>query len=296
MAVSETTAVELLQTDNWDEALELKAAHPDAVPIAGGTDLMVELNFDRIRPPAILDLTRVAELTDWWPENGRLRVGAGVTYSRLIGELGEYLPGLSIASRTVGSPQIRNRGTVGGNLGTASPAGDALPPLFTADAEVELASNAGTRRIPIGEFVTGPKRNCLADDELIAAFHVAPADGPQQFAKIGSRNAMVIAVCSLALSIRPELGSVAACIGSAGPTPIRCGEAERFIAGVLDEHDLWGTRAPIPEAALAGFGERVERAARPIDDVRGTAGYRHHALGVLARRTLTWAWKAYRCA
>jgi CO/xanthine dehydrogenase FAD-binding subunit len=168
--------------------------------------------------------------------------------------------------------------------------------LFASDAEVELASTAGTRRVGVSEFITGPKRNCLADDELIAAFHIAPAGGPQQFAKIGTRNAMVIAVCSLALSIWPERRAVATCVGSAGPTPIRATEAERFVAGVLDEHNLWRTRAPIPDAALASFGELVERAARPIDDVRGTARYRHHALGVLARRTLMWAWEEHRCA
>src|SRR5919109_3882035 len=135
--------MEVLQTDSWQEALELKAAHPDAVPIAGGTDLMVELNFDRIRPTAALDLTRVPELTEWAPDDGWLRIGAGVSYTRLIAELGDRLPGLAIASRTVGSPQIRNRGTVGGNLGTSSPAGDALPPLFADDAEVELVSVRG---------------------------------------------------------------------------------------------------------------------------------------------------------
>jgi CO/xanthine dehydrogenase FAD-binding subunit len=257
---------------------------------------MVELNFDRRRPQAILDLTRIPELTDHGTENGHLRVGAGVTYARLIAELGDRLPGLAIASRTVGSPQIRNRGTVGGNLGTASPAGDGLPPLYASDAEVEVASAAGTRRIPVAEFVTGPKHNCLADNELIAAFHIAPADGPQQFAKIGTRNAMVIAVCSLGLSLWPQKRAVAACVGSAAPTPIRAGEAERFIADVLDEHDLWSRRGPIPETALARFGELVAQAARPIDDVRGTARYRHHALGVLGRRTLSWAWEAYRCA
>jgi CO/xanthine dehydrogenase FAD-binding subunit len=286
--------MEILQPDTWREALEAKAAHPDAKPIAGGTDVMVELNFDRIRPPAIIDLTRVPELRDWAPENGGLRVGAGVTYSRLIAELGDRLPGLAIASRTVGSPQIRNRGTVGGNLGTSSPAGDGLPPLFAADAEVEVASVAGTRRIPVREFVTGPKRNALAPDELIAAFHVPSAGGPQQFAKIGTRNAMVIAVCSLALSIWPERRAVAACIGSAGPTPLRADDAERFIAGVLEEEGLWESCAPIGAATLTRFGELVELAAKPISDVRGTAAYRHHAMGVLGRRTLKWAWDEYR--
>src|SRR5690242_9457177 len=146
--------MEILQPDTWREALEMKAAEPEARPIAGGTDLMVELNFDRSRPQAILDLTRVPELCEWGPEDGRLRIGAGVTYTRLIEELGDRLPGLAIASRTVGSPQIRNRGTVGGNLGTASPAGDGLPPLYVSDAAVELASATGTRRLPVAEFIT----------------------------------------------------------------------------------------------------------------------------------------------
>jgi CO/xanthine dehydrogenase FAD-binding subunit len=288
--------VEIFQPDTWREALETKAAHPDAVPIAGGTDVMVAINFDRIRPAAMLDLTRVPELAEWGEEDGRLRVGAGVTYTRLIAELAERLPGLAIASRTVGSPQIRNRGTVGGNLATASPAGDALPPLFASDAEVELASTAGTRRVPVGELVTGPKRTALGEHELIAAFLLPPAAGPQQFAKIGTRNAMVIAVCSLGLALWPERRAVAACIGSAGPTPIRATAAEDFIAGALSEDGLWDSRAALPAATLARFGELVEQAARPIDDVRGTAEYRHHALGVLARRTLAWAWEEHRCA
>jgi CO/xanthine dehydrogenase FAD-binding subunit len=288
--------VEILAPDTWEQALAMKAAQPDAVPIAGGTDLMVALNFDRARPAAILDLTRVAELRDWGADDGRLRIGAGVTYTRLIEELGDRLPGLAIASRTVGSPQIRNRGTVGGNLGTASPAGDGLPPLYVSDAEVELASTTGSRRLPVAEFVTGPKRQAARDDELIAAFHLPAATGPQQFSKIGTRNAMVIAVCSLSLALWPDRRAVCACIGSAGPTPIRATEAEAFAAGVLDEDGLWEGRGRLPDAALERFGELVAAAAAPIDDVRGSAAYRRHALGVLARRTLTWAWEEQRCA
>src|SRR3954471_19850722 len=239
--------MEILRPDTRDEALEMKAAAPHARPIAGGTDVMVELNFDRTRPDAILDLGRVAELRDHGRSHGTLRIGAGVPYTRLIAELGDVLPGLAIASRTVGSPQIRNRGTVGGNLGTSSPAGDALPPLFADDAEVELVSVRGARRLSVHDFVTGPKRNSMEPDELISAFFLAPAEGPQQFAKIGTRNAMVIAVCSLGLSLYPDQRRVSACIGSAGPTPIRASEAEGFIAGVLDEHGLWESRGALPE-------------------------------------------------
>jgi CO/xanthine dehydrogenase FAD-binding subunit len=281
--------MEVHRAETLAEALEIKAEHPDAVPLAGGTDLMVAINFRHTLPPAVLDLTAVPELGEWAPDNGRVRVGAGVTYTRLIEELGDRLPGLAIASRTVGSPQIRNRGTVGGNLGTASPAGDGLPPLYTADAYVELASVRGSRRVPVGEFITGPKRTSIEPDELIAAFDLASAAGPQQFAKVGTRNAMVIAVCSVSLALWPERRRVAACVGSAGPTPLVATEAEDFIAGELD----WDGGAPIPEDALARFGELVGACARPIDDVRGTAGYRSHAVGVLGRRTLEWTWSAY---
>ena len=288
--------MDFLQPTTWTEALAAKAAYPDAMPIAGGTDVMVEINFDRHRPPAFLDLTRVSELTEWGSEGGMLRIGAGVTYARVIGELGDRIPGLAMASRTVGSPQIRNRGTVGGNLGSASPAGDAHPPLLASRAIVELASVGGTRRLPLHEFFVGPKRNAMRKDELIAAFLIEPAQGPQQFSKVGTRNAMVIAVCSFGLAIEPERRRVGTGIGSAAPTPVTAPEAEKFIQGVLDEHDLWRTRASVSEAALARFGELVAATARPIDDVRGTAAYRRHALAVMARRTFTWAWNEYRGA
>jgi len=286
--------MDFLQPGSWSEALEMKAAHPQAAPIAGGTDVMVEINLDHRRPAGIIDLTRVRELTEWGMDDGLLRIGAGVTYTRLIDELGDRLPGLAIASRTIGSPQIRNRGTVGGNLGTASPAGDAHPPLLAAGALVELASTSGSRRVPVREFFTGPKRSAMRPDELIAAFLIEPAQGPQQFSKVGTRNAMVIAVCSFAIALDGGRRRVGTGIGSAGPTPIRATEAEEFIQGVLEDENLWDRRTRVGEGALTRFGELVALAARPIDDVRGTAAYRRHALSVLARRCFTWAWDEFR--
>jgi CO/xanthine dehydrogenase FAD-binding subunit len=280
--------MDFLQPSTWTEALDMKSAHPEAMPIWGGTDVMVEINLDRHRPAAILDLTRVRELTDWGDEGDQIRVGAGVTYTRIIDELGDRLPGLAMASRTVGSPQIRNRGTVGGNLGTASPAGDAHPPLLAADATVELASASGSRRVPAREFFVGPKKNAMRPDELIAAFLIEPAKGPQQFSKVGTRNAMVIAVCSFALALDFGRRRAGTGIGSAGPTPLRAEEAERFLSGELD----WEKRAAPSEATAKRFGELVAAAAKPIDDIRGTAAYRRHALSVMAQRCLKWAWAA----
>jgi CO/xanthine dehydrogenase FAD-binding subunit len=285
--------MEFLQPTSWDEALTLKAEHPGAMPIAGGTDVMVELNFDRHRPPALLDLTRVQELSEWGTENGHIRLGAGVSYTRIIDELGAKLPGLAMASRTVGSPQIRNRGTVGGNLGAASPAGDAHPPLLAAEAEVELASTRGVRRVPVQDFYTGVKRNAARADELIRAILIRPPTGPQQFSKIGTRNAMVISVAAFSLALHPDRKAVGTGIGSAAPTPRRAPVAERFLADALEEAGLWESRGALPDSIAREFGERVRAAAAPIDDVRGSAAYRLHSLSVMARRALGWAWKDY---
>jgi len=279
--------MDFLQPASLREALEMKAAHPDTRPIQGGTDVMVEINLDHQRPHGLLDLNRVRELTEWATEDGMVRVGAGLTYTRILQEL-PMLPGLAMASRTVGSPQIRNRGTVGGNLGTASPAGDAHPPLLASDALVELASTSGTRRLPIGEFFVGPKKSAMRPDELVSAFLIRPAKGGQQFSKVGTRNAMVIAVCSFAIDVDHERKKVGTGIGSAGPTPLRAPQAEAFIEGELD----WANRKAPSEAMLKRFGELVAAAAKPIDDIRGLAEYRRHALAVMARRCLAWAWAA----
>ena len=284
--------MDFLRPASLAEAIAAKAEYPGAVPIAGGTDVMVEINFDTRRPEALLDLNRITELASWEPGGGQVRLGACLTYARLIAEAGGLLPGLAMAARTIGSPQIRNRGTIGGNLGAASPAGDCHPVLLATGAAVEVCSARGTRLIPAGEFYLGPKRSALAADELITAVLVPIARGPQQFAKIGSRNAMVIAVCAFALDLRPD--TVGTGIGSAGPTPLRAPAAEEFLAGALAESGLRESAARLPEPVIRRFGELVGQAAQPIDDVRGSAAYRRHALSVLARRTLAWAWDAYR--
>jgi CO/xanthine dehydrogenase FAD-binding subunit len=256
-------AVDVLTPRTLDEALRLKAETPAAVPIQGGTDLMVELNFDRARPEVLLNLNEVRELRGWSRTEDRLWLGSGLTYAEAMqGPPAEELPALAEAARTVGGPQIRNRGTIGGNLGTASPAGDALPPLLVCGAEVHVASVHGERMLPLEQFLVGVKRNALAEDELILGVSVSAAAGRQTFMKVGPRNAMVIAVVSLALRADGEL---TAAYGSAGP-----------VAGVV--------RAPLDEAA--SFPDRVAAAATPIDDVRGTAAYRRHALRVLTKRAL----------
>ena len=253
--------MDVLTPRSLPEALALKAERPDAVPIQGGTDLMVELNFDRARPPALLNLNEVAELRGWTRENGTLRLGSGLTYTEAM-ELREPLRALAEASRTVGGPQIRNRGTIGGNLGTASPAGDALPPLLVYGAVVEVGSARGARLLGIEEFLVGTKRNALEPDELILSVRV-PVPGPRQtFMKVGPRNAMVISVVSLAMVV--ENGQVRASYGSAGPLP-------GLVIGSADD---------------PAFPVEVAESASPIDDVRGTANYRRHALRVLTQRAL----------
>ena len=249
-----------------DEALRLKAELPEARFIQGGTDVLVELNFDRSRPPALINLNEIAELRGVTRDDRSLVLGAGLTYAEAMrGEVASELPALAEASRTVGSPQIRNRGTIGGNLGTASPAGDALPPLLVEGAEVQVASVRGERRIALGDFLVGVKRNALEPDELITAVRLSPSGAAQTFMKVGPRNAMVISVCSLALQVDRERDEIRAAIGSSAPTV-------RLVTAPLGELD--------------DFHERVVEAASPIDDVRGSAAYRRHALGVLTRRAV----------
>jgi CO/xanthine dehydrogenase FAD-binding subunit len=273
-----------------EEALETAASSPDVVPIAGGTDVMVELNMDLGRPKTLMDVSRLPELGEWRREGGHLFLGAGVTYARIMRELSEHTA-LVQASRSVGSPQIRNRGTVGGNLGTGSPAGDALPVLAAWDAEVVLGRAGGTTRSVLWrEFLTGVKQTAREPGELILGAGWSVPRGPGSFSKIGTRNAMVIAVANLCLQIDEDGRSIRVALGSVAPTVVRAQAAETFAAQACEDAGVWDDpRARLGSDVIDRFGELVTEAANPIDDVRGTSVYRRHAIAVLARRSLAWA-------
>ena len=265
------------------ETLGLLADQPEAELLAGGTDFMVEVNFAHRRPREVIALSRVDELRGWTRENGNVVLRAGLTYSEMQhNELAALVPGLAQAARTVGSPQIRNAGTLGGNLGTASPAGDTLPVLAALDAEITVRSAAASRVLGLDELHTGPKQHNLGPDELITEVRVPAAVGRQEFLKIGTRNAMVISVCSVALVADPASRTVRCAIGAAGPVIIRAREAEAWLADRVD----WDSSASVDPAVADEFGTMVGSAARPIDDHRSTADYRRHAVGVLGARAL----------
>lgn len=268
-----------------DEALEIRAAHPEAVPVAGGTDLMVEVNAG-LRPGALLDLSRVADLQTWGRDNGLVAVGAGMTFARIARELTAFRP-LVQAAGSIGSPQIRNRATLGGNLATASPAGDGIPVLAAFDAAVVAAAPGGrTRRIRLSEFLAGPKRTTLACDELVVRVEWRASAGPGSFAKVGPRNALVIAVASVCLQLDPASRTVRLALGSVAPTVLRASPAEAFAEELVDWEHPGAEPSP---TALREFGLLAAAAVRPIDDLRGSAAYRRLAVEVLSRRALAWA-------
>jgi len=271
------------------DATRLLSDGAPATLLAGGTDLMVGINAGRIRPERIVHLGGIDELRTWTTDGSHVVIGAGVTYGQMLDDdVAGLCPGLAQASRTVGSPQIRNAGTIGGNLATASPAGDTLPVLAALDATVQLASINGTRTVTLSDFITGPKQTALRNDELIRSVTIPVASGPQEYLKVGVRNAMVIALCSVALTVDLEAGRVAVALGAAGPVPIRATVAEDW---VLSHVDLSSNSIADPRT-LETFGSMVADAARPIDDHRGSAAYRRHAIGVLARRALARAFPA----
>ena len=269
--------------ETLEEVCNLLAADPSASLLAGGTDFMVEVNYSHRRPTSVIAIDRVAELRGWRRHNGEVELGAAMTYAEMEHPLfAAYVPALAQAARTVGSPQIRNAGTLGGNLATASPAGDTLPPLAALDARVAVCSVRGARELSLEELIVGPKQTTLAPDEVIASVRVPVIDGPQEFLKVGTRNAMVISVATVALVLDRPQRSVRVALGSVSPVPVRAGEAEQWIAGAVD----WENPAVPADDVLARFGELVAAASSPIDDHRSTSDYRRHAVAVMGRRAL----------
>jgi CO/xanthine dehydrogenase FAD-binding subunit len=280
----------VLVPTSLDEVLSGLADHSGATLLAGGTDLMVEVNEGHRRFPwpdddtTVIALGRVAELTSWtFDQSARtVTLGSGVTWSEIEDEpLSALLPALAEAARTVGSPQIRHAGTVGGNLATCSPAGDGLPVLAALDATVSLVSSGGRRSLPVSEFMVGVKRTAIEPGELIESITLPVLDGWQGYSKVGVRNAMVIATASACVATDAPTRSVRIALGSVAPTVIRCPDAEAYAAAEVD----WDASAVTPDVARE-FGALAAAASRPIDDHRSTAAYRRHAVGVMARRLL----------
>jgi CO/xanthine dehydrogenase FAD-binding subunit len=265
------------------EVYEALAASPEAQLLAGGTDFMVEVNFGHRRPTDVVALRNVAELAGWRREGDELVLAAGCTYREMEQpEFALLVPALAQAARTVGSPQIRNAGTIGGNLGTGSPAGDTLPVLAALDARIRVGSATGIRTLLLDELIVGPKRTTLQPGEVITEVRVPVVDGPQEYLKIGTRNAMVIAVADLALVVDRLARTVRVGLGSVGPTIVRARAAEAWVVDAID----WDTGSFTDDGIPAEFGRRVAVDARPIDDHRSTAAYRRHGIGVLAERAL----------
>jgi CO/xanthine dehydrogenase FAD-binding subunit len=280
------------------DAIDALADNPGATVLAGGTDALVEINEGHRRLAAgagaatVVAVDRVAELRSWTidPAERVITIGAGVSYDELMSEpLASLLPALAEASRTVGSPQIRIAGTIGGNLATCSPAGDALPVLSALDASIHLMSVDSERTLPVHDFMVGVKRTALEPGELITGVTLPLLDGWQGYSKVGVRNAMVIATASACLAVDTPTRSVRVALGSVGPTIIRAAPAESFAMGAVD----WD-RGVVTDDDARRFGELTAAESRPIDDHRSTAAYRRHAIGVMATRLIRRAFPSER--
>ena len=261
------------------EATQLLSKNPDAHLLTGGTDMMVEVNFNHRHPDTVIALRNIPEFQRWNIDaaSGLVHIGSSVPYATMEhGDLAKALPALAEAARTVGSPQIRAAGSIGGNLGTCSPAGDSLPVLAALDAVVHLQSETSRRSVSFAEFMVGPKRNSRLPNEIITGVSIPITNGWQGYAKVGVRNAMVISVASVCLAIHDNKVRVA--LGSVGPTIIRCTESENWINSI--------GLANIDHSLAQEFADHVRAESRPIDDHRSTAEYRRHAVGVLAARLL----------
>ena len=266
-----------------DELWDILSEAPDAAILAGGTDLLVKIRGGAESPSSLVCLERLNELREIRDQGDSIFLGACATHAMLLGDrlVQRHFPVLVRALRVLGSPQIRNMGTIGGNLVTASPAGDTLPPLYALGAEVCVMSKGKSRRPPIREFIGGPGKVDLAEGEIVTGVILPkePVFHIHHYEKVGLRNALAIAVVSLAALVRfkenGEVEEARFAWGSAGPTVVTSPEAEAAVKGSRLE------REAIEEAA-----HLVSRAVKPISDIRATAEYRRIVAGNLLFRLL----------
>ncbi len=264
-----------------DELWDVLDEHPEGRVFAGGTDLFVRLRRDPASSPSLIGLERIEELRVLREEGPRLFVGSGVSHSRLLASspVKRFFPVLEQALRVLGSPPVRHMGTLGGNLVTASPAGDTLPPLTVLDAELELRTRQGSRRVSVPEFIRGPGNTVLNPGEIVAGVRLKMDTRRtlQYFEKVGQRNALAIALVSMAAVLQVSESGVVErarlAWGSVGPTVITSPEAERRLEG-----------HPISHRALEEAAEEASNAVRPIDDLRAGAAYRRQVAGNLVLR------------
>ena len=268
-----------------DELVDIFQEHPAAKLLAGGTDYMVEVNLHGHKPETMISLRQVKELSEWSVRSTQrsITIGAGLPYADMEhGEIARLVPALAQAARTVGSPQIRAAGTLGGNLGTCSPAGDSLPVLAALNATIHVIGPDGNRDVEFSDFMIGVKKNSLRPAEFVHSVSMPIVDGWQGYAKVGTRNAMVISTASACLVRDSDEGIVSIALGSVGPTVIRCHGAETWLMKTMSLR----AESTLDPVVAQEFGQRVAQESRPIDDHRSTAEYRRHAVGVLAQRLL----------
>lgn len=275
---------DFLRPRTLPEALALLAElAPDVTPLAGGTNLIVELRDGHSSPKRLMDVSRLRELRGIRRDNGHMVIGGGTTISELLVHplIAEHGRPLSQAAALLGNPLVRNRATVAGNLVNASPAADTAPPLIALGAEVELASKNGTRSVPLDGFMADVNKTLIRRDELLTSIRwpVPPARSAAGFYKIGLRKADACSVINAAAMIVWDEGGRCSqariAIGAAAPRPVRAPKAESALLGrALD-------RGLIEEAARL-----VDAAVQPIDDIRGTVAYRRRMAAVMVRRLL----------
>ncbi|MFI8852070.1 FAD binding domain-containing protein [Streptomyces sp. 891-h] len=255
-----------------DEAVSALSAVPAAVPVAGGTDLMADVNSGQLRPAALVGLGRISEIRGWSYQDGYAVLGAGLTHARMgSADFAALIPALAAAARAAGPPQIRNAGTLGGNIVSASPTGDALPVLAALEATLSIAGPEGARReLPVSHLLAGMEM--LRPSEVVGYVKVPLLHAPQTFLKATSRTGPSRALASVAVVLDPMRRGVRCAVGAVAPMPLRPLEAEQWIASLID----WdGERSLAPEA-LSAFGEYVAMACipdpPPEEGADGTSG------------------------